>query len=164
MRPLIANETKHMLEHLAPGVTADDITDTLIVKWVAGGDGSGRHTAYRACKTDAGLNNHNFILGGMRIEWIKNSRGKIIYLEKSLGCHTEFPHYLIPGHETVDLVGKIMQKYKDEVKDVTTNHVTIDILGKNVTIIPDVEFCQCDGAWLKKISGLGGNIFAVEKG
>ena len=82
MGPLIANETKHMLEHLAPGVTVDDITDIVYVKWVAGGDGSGRHPTYRACKTDAGLNNHNFILGGMRIEWIKNSRGKIIYLEK----------------------------------------------------------------------------------
>ena len=43
---------------------------------------------------------------------------------------TEIPQFLIPGKETLDLTTKILTKHQDEIKDVQTNHVESDILGK----------------------------------
>ena len=159
LRPLIGNETKNIVEHLATSVTAADLTDTIYTRWATGGDASGRHSVFRSCKTDAGPNNRNIILGGACCISIHNERNELLYEEKSLGPSSEYPHYLIPGSESVELVRKIIGKYQAEVKDVQDNHVISEILGKNVTIIPKIEFSQNDAAFLKKVTGLAGSIF-----
>ena len=159
MRPLIANETRNIIEHLASNVKQTDLTDILYCRWSSGCDASGRHSVYRSCKSDAGIDNRNYIFGGMRNISIHNERNELLYEEKSMSGSTELPQYLIPGKETLDLTTKILTKHQDEIKDVQTNHVESEILGKKVTLIPKVEFSQADGSILKKASRLAGHIF-----
>ena len=64
---------------------------------------------------------------------------------------------MIPGSETTDLVGKIFEKYLAEIKDVKAIPSNIVIRDKNVTLHMEVDFDQADGAYLKKVTGLGGN-------
>ena len=144
---------------MAPTIKANDITDIIYSRWASGGDASGRHSIYRSCKSDAGKDNRNIILGGLCCISIHNDRNELLYEEMSLGSTAEFPHYLIPGSESLELVGKIIDKYQQEVKDVQTNHVVSEILGKKVTIVPRVQFTQNDSAFLKKVTGLAGSIF-----
>ena len=108
LRPTIANKTKNTIEHLTD-LTANDITPIIHTKWASGGDGSGRNSTFRSCKTDAGEDNHNYIFGGNRLISVKNDQGQVLYEEKSLSGKTELPHYLIPGKESTDLVEKIIE-------------------------------------------------------
>ena len=155
----IIKETGGFLEHLAKDVTADDITDKIYCRWASGGDGSGRHSPFRSCKTDAGQNNQNLMLGGAACLIITNALGKKLYEEPSLGSTTEFPHYLIPGKEEDKNVREIMKKYTAEKKDLEANHVQSEIFGKQVTIVPTIEFCQADAKWLKQVCQLSGKWF-----
>ena len=152
-------ETGNFIEHLAKDVTVDDITDKIYCRWASGGDGSGRHSSFRSCKTDAGRNNHNLMLGGAACISITNALGKKMYEEQSLGSTTEFPHYLIPGKEEDVNVRDIMKKYTAEKKDLEANHVKTEIFGKAVTIVPTIEFCQADAKWLKQVCQLSGKWF-----
>ena len=93
----------------------------------------------------------------------RNADGKILYTEQSLGPTTEFPHYVIPGKEDKSLVTDIMAKYDAEKKDVEANHVTTEILGKEVTIVPEVEFCQADAKWLKQVCQLSGKCLLISR-
>ena len=162
MRTII-KETKHFLEHLAKDITVDDITDKIYTRWASGGDGSGGHRSFRSCKTSAGKENRNQILGCMCMIEARNADGKILYTEQSLGPTTEFPHYVIPGKEDKSLVTDIMAKYDAEKKDVEANHVTTEILGKEVTIVPEVEFCQADAKWLKQVCQLSGKCLLISR-
>ena len=86
MRKLVGNETKNTIEHLADVKDPDlAITDVLYPRWTSGADASGRHSIFRSCKTDAGDNNYNLILGGMRLISVHNERNELIYEEKCLG-------------------------------------------------------------------------------
>lgn len=130
MRKLIQNETKNTIENLADIPNPETaITDQLFSTWASGGDASGRHSIYRSCKTDAngGEDNYNIILGGMRLISVHNEKNELIYEEKSLGPDTEYPHYLIPGSESDDLLRKIIDKYQNEIKDVQNNPIQIKV-------------------------------------
>ena len=83
MRELVENETRNTIEYLA-NVPDSAITEKMYPLWTSGGDGSGRHSIYRSCKTDAG-DTYNIILGGMRLISIKNDKGELVYEEKCLG-------------------------------------------------------------------------------
>ena len=55
---------------MAPSIKSADITDKIYSRWASGGDASGRHSIYRSCKSDAGKDNRNIILGGQAMTTI----------------------------------------------------------------------------------------------
>ena len=121
-------------------LTESDITPVLHTRWASGGEGSGRHSSFRSCKTYAGEDNHNYIFGGNRLISVKNDQGQVLFEEKSSSGKTELPHYLIPGKESNDLVERTIEKYIAEVRDVQENHVQINILNIPVKVIPKIDF------------------------
>ena len=118
--------------------------------------GSGRHSIYRSCKTDAGADNRNYELGGARLKYVLNEFGEEVYVEKSLGAHTEFPHFFVPGKEDLALMTELYDKYTAEVKDIHANPFETIIQGKPVTLFVEVDLSQLDGSMIKTCCGLKG--------
>ena len=119
--------------------------------------GSGRHSIYRSCKTDAGADNRNYELGGARLKYVLNEFGEEVYVEKSLGAHTEFPHFFVPGKESdTGLMTELFDKYTAEVKDIHANPIQTTIQGKPVELYVEVDLSQLDGSMIKTCCGLKG--------
>ena len=93
-----------------------------------------------------------------------NELGEEVYVEKSLGAHTEFPHFFVPGKEgDSGLMTTLFDKYTAEVKEIHRNPIQTTIQGKPVELYVEVDLSQLDGSMIKTCCGLKGLSNPVQK-
>ena len=87
----------------------------------------------------------NLILGGFRpFRFIHPKKG-IIWEEDSLGPDSEFTYFIIPGKEEDPLVRTITAKLEEEVHNINSSNMIIQINGHYHQFKPVFHYTQIDG-------------------